>query len=435
MASVTVRARKAGEAYGHAPVRVWLSDGDGAEVVGYVDGVIVAALEKPADAGGVAVFDLPLNSTVSPGNTCYSGSVGGVSIGVIQVDGAGAWEDLLVSTPGDLGSLATLDSLADVNVPDPDDNDRLAWDEGTGRWVAAPPADASAEIETAIDAHEAESDPHPTYTTAAEAAAAGSAAVVTHVGLADPHTQYQKESEKGGAGGYAELDGTGKVPAAQLPSFVDDVVEAANFAALPVTGEAGKIYVTLDDNKTYRWGGSAYAEISASLALGETSTTAYRGDRGKTAFDHSQLTSGNPHAVSKTDVGLGNADNTSDANKPVSTATQAALDAKAPKTPTVGTGLGTTGTVDLDLAALDGTVQWIVATGNITFTTSNRAAGRGVRIFIDAGASGRTLAYPAWIAHGSALPTSLASGKRLALTILSLGTTDANISAAAAAQP
>lgn len=108
----------------------------------------------------------------------------------------------------------------------------------------------------------------------------------------------------------------------------------------------------------------------------------------------------------------------------------------APKATTVGTALGTTGTVDLDLAALDGTIQWIVATGNITFTTSNRAAGRGVRVFVDAGASGRTLGYPAgWIAHGAALDTALASGKRMALSILSLGTTDANISAVTSEQP
>lgn len=101
-----------------------------------------------------------------------------------------------------------------------------------------------------------------------------SSGISTHVAASDPHTQYQKESEKGSANGYAELDATGKVPSGQLPSFVDDVVEAANYAALPVTGEAGKIYVTLDDNKTYRWGGSAYIEISSSLALCETSTTA-----------------------------------------------------------------------------------------------------------------------------------------------------------------
>jgi hypothetical protein len=56
----------------------------------------------------------------------------------------------------------------------------------------------------------------------------------------------------------------GKVPSAQLPSFVDDVLEVANFAALPVTGEAGKIYVTLNDNAQYRWGGSAYVEIVGS---------------------------------------------------------------------------------------------------------------------------------------------------------------------------
>jgi hypothetical protein len=118
----------------------------------------------------------------------------------------------------------------------------------------------------------------------------------------------------------------GKVPAAQLPSYVDDIEEYANFAALPVVGEAGKIYVTLDTNLTYRWSGSGYTEVSQSLALGETSATAYRGDRGKTAYDHSQLTSGNPHNVSKSDVGLGNVDNTSDANKPISNATQTALD-------------------------------------------------------------------------------------------------------------
>ena len=93
-------------------------------------------------------------------------------------------------------------------------------------------------------------------------------------------------SLKGTANGVAELDANGKVLTSQLPSFVDDVIEAENFAALPNEGETGKIYVTLDDNKTYRWSGSAYVEISASLALGETDSTAYRGDRGKVAYDH-----------------------------------------------------------------------------------------------------------------------------------------------------
>ena len=65
-------------------------------------------------------------------------------------------------------------------------------------------------------------------------------------------------------GSYATLDGDGKVPATQLPSYVDDVLEFADLAAFPVSGESGKIYVSLDSLKTYRWSGSAYVEISAS---------------------------------------------------------------------------------------------------------------------------------------------------------------------------
>lgn len=157
----------------------------------------------------------------------------------------------------------------------------------------------------------------------------GEQAIATVTGLQTALDNKLDDSQKGATGGLAELDGSGLVPSSQLPSFVDDVIEAANFAALPGTGVSGKIYVTLDDNKTYRWGGSAYAEISASLAIGETSMTAYRGDRGKTAYDHSQVGSGNPHNVTKAEVGLANAENTTDLNKPVSTATQAALDLKA----------------------------------------------------------------------------------------------------------
>lgn len=113
----------------------------------------------------------------------------------------------------------------------------------------------------------------------------------------------ENTANKGAANGYAPLDSSAKVPAANLPSYVDDVVEAANFAGLPATGETGKIYVTLDDNKTYRWGGSAYVGLSSDLALGETSSSAYRGDRGKTAYDHSQLTTGNPHGVTFAQLG------------------------------------------------------------------------------------------------------------------------------------
>lgn len=106
-------------------------------------------------------------------------------------------------------------------------------------------------------------------------------------------------SLKGAASGLAELDANGKVPAAQLPSYVDDVIEAyksgadfyedsAHTAAKKITGETGKIYVDLHTNVTYRWSGTAYVEISASLALGETSSTAFAGDKGKVAYTHSQ---------------------------------------------------------------------------------------------------------------------------------------------------
>lgn len=95
-------------------------------------------------------------------------------------------------------------------------------------------------------------------------------------------------TEKGAASGVASLDDTGKVPAAQLPSYVDDVLEFDNQAGFPKTGESGKIYVAKDTNKTFRWSGSAYTEISASLALGETASTAFPGNKGKEAYDHSQ---------------------------------------------------------------------------------------------------------------------------------------------------
>jgi hypothetical protein len=99
----------------------------------------------------------------------------------------------------------------------------------------------------------------------------------------------------------ADLVG-GLVPASQLPGFVDDVLEFANLAAFPVTGESGKLYVALDTNKTYRWSGSTYVALDEGVALGETSSTAYRGDRGKMAYDHSQ-TSGNPHGTTAAQIG------------------------------------------------------------------------------------------------------------------------------------
>ena len=158
------------------------------------------------------------------------------------------------------------------------------------------------------------------------------------------------QSLKGSAKGLAELDSNGKVPSSQLPSFVDDVVEGylsggkfykESAHTTEISGETGKIYIDLSTEKTYRWSGSAFVVISETLALGETSSTAYRGDKGKVAYDHSQSThartdatkveksstngnikingtettvykhpSGtNPHGTTKSDVGLGNVGN------------------------------------------------------------------------------------------------------------------------------
>ena len=139
---------------------------------------------------------------------------------------------------------------------------------------------------------------------------------------------YLATSLNGAKNGVASLDENGLVPASQLPSYVDDVLEYDKLASFPAAGEAGKIYVAQNTNKTYRWSGTAYVEISASLALGETSSTAYRGDRGKIAYDHSQKAhvtgvKGNSETayrtgqvnITKANVGLGNVPNVATNNQ------------------------------------------------------------------------------------------------------------------------
>lgn len=116
---------------------------------------------------------------------------------------------------------------------------------------------------------------------------------------------------------------SGTIAAANLPSYVDDVLEYASLSKFPTTGESGKIYTALDTNKIYRWGGSAYVVISETVALGATHSSAGYGDESRAAYNHSIKTSGNPHHVTKTDVGLGNVDNTADSAKSVKYATSA----------------------------------------------------------------------------------------------------------------
>ena len=148
--------------------------------------------------------------------------------------------------------LGSCDNTADVDKP-----------------VSTAQAAAIAAVQNALNSHKADkANPH--------------AVTKTQVGLSNVTNDAQvKRSEMGKAGGVATLDSNGQVPASQLPSFVDDVLEYASKTAFPATGEAGKIYVALNTNLTWRWSGSAYVEISKSLALGETSSTAYPGNKGK----------------------------------------------------------------------------------------------------------------------------------------------------------
>ena len=105
--------------------------------------------------------------------------------------------------------------------------------------------------------------------------------------------------EKGVANGVATLDSNGKVPSTQLPSYVDDVIEGYKFDGrfytsaqheTEITGETGKVYVDVEsgNNTTWRWSGSAFVQIKGDLVLGEGQANAYRGDRGKIAYDHAQ---------------------------------------------------------------------------------------------------------------------------------------------------
>ena len=131
-----------------------------------------------------------------------------------------------------------------------------------------------------------------TYTDAKVTSVNGSTGAVTGLATTASLSSYQATSEKNQNNGYAGLDAGGKVASAQLPSYVDDVVEYANQAAFPATGETSKIYVALDNNKIYRWSGSAYVEISASPgstdSVTEGSTNLYfTNTRARAAFSQS----------------------------------------------------------------------------------------------------------------------------------------------------
>jgi hypothetical protein len=144
---------------------------------------------------------------------------------------------------------------------------------------------------------------------------------------------YVKNSTKGVANGVASLGADGKVPSTQLPAFVDDVIEGYYYQnkfysdsahTTEITGEAGKIYVDLPSNKTYRWGGTTFVVISETIAIGTTTGTAYDGGLGagiRSDLDSHTGNTSNPHSVTKAQVGLGSVVNTGDSATPTQNGT------------------------------------------------------------------------------------------------------------------
>ena len=168
---------------------------------------------------------------------------------------------------------------------------------------------------------------------------------------------YIPNSQKGVANGVATLDSSGLVPASQLPSYVDDIVEAASLTALnalPASEKvAGKIYVALDTNKTYRWSGSTFVYITS----GAVDSVA-----GKTGVV----------TLVKGDVGLGNVDNTADSAKNVLSATKWSTGRTITITGVTATSqtIDGTGNISIPITAIPATLL----TGTASINTTGSAA-------------------------------------------------------------
>lgn len=154
---------------------------------------------------------------------------------------------------------------------------------------------------------------------------------------------------------------SGVIDSANLPSYVDDVLEFDSFAKFPTKGESGKIYTALDTNKIYRWSGTTYVVISDTITLGTTHGTAGYGDESRAAYNHS-TTIGNPHKTTKADLGLGSVENKSSATirgELTSANVTTALGYTPPKTDT-----NTHYTTHIVAGAKSGTVNAATTNGN-----------------------------------------------------------------------
>lgn len=191
----------------------------------------------------------------------------------------------------------------------------------------------------------------------------------TNIGLGNVTNHAQvKRTEMGVANGVATLGADGKVPSGQLPSYVDDVLEYDKKSAFPATGETGKIYVTKDTNLTYRWSGTSYVEISSSLALGETSSTAYAGDKGKALATRVTAVEGkantNESNISSVGIRVTNLEN---GTKAASKATKLATARK------ISISGDATGSTDFDGSA-DKTIALTLANSGVTAGTYSAVA-------------------------------------------------------------
>lgn len=184
-----------------------------------------------------------------------------------------------------------------------------------------------------------------------------------------------KRSEMGAASGVATLGSDGKVPSSQLPSYVDDVLEYENSSAFPGTGESGKIYVATDTNLTYRWSGTSYVQISQSIALGETSSTAYAGDKGKANRD---AISSLPSTVIS-NVSLGTVSATGVAIN-VQKATKSGLNYGSPAAANFNIPVATTSAAGLLSAADKAKIDGITGSGDYTLPAATSGALGGIKI-------------------------------------------------------
>lgn len=149
---------------------------------------------------------------------------------------------------------------------------------------------ATGATKTTIDTALSSSSTNPVQNKVIYAALADKATIANVSTVSDNLSAFM--TQKGAASGIVPLNSSSKIDSTYLPSYVDDVLEYTSKSNFPSTGETGKIYVDTSTNLTWRWGGSAYVEISPSIALGTTSSTAFRGDYGNTAYTHAVTNKG-----------------------------------------------------------------------------------------------------------------------------------------------